>query len=163
MPTPEELNKTAIEAYKAGKYAEAITSCEEAIGQKPDYVPCYINLTLAYIKKGKQDDALRTAVRAAELAPNNASVRNNLGNAQNAKGRWNEAVTEYLRAWEIDKAQFNALFNAAALLMDNAVDAKALETLKTYLEKAPADHPKRKEAEERLRLLDGGSSLIKRF
>ena len=163
MPTHEELNRSGMDFYKQGKFAEAIEAYEAAIALKPDHVPSYINLTLAYLKKSRPDDALRVAVKAAELAPANGAVRNNLGNAQNAKGRWNEAATAYSRAWDIDKSQLNAIFMAGALCMDNGVDAKAIGFLKDYLAAAPAEHPRRKEAEERLATLEGGSSLIQRY
>ncbi len=163
MPTPEELNKTGMDLYKQGKYTEAVAAYEEAIAAKPDYVPCYINLSLAYNKKARLDDAIRVMNAAVERAPRNGAVRYHLGNALNNKGRWNEAVTEYVRAWDMDKAQLNAPFFAGSLLMDNGVDAKAIALLKAYLSTAPADHPRRQEAEERLKHLEGGSSLIQRY
>jgi tetratricopeptide (TPR) repeat protein len=163
MPTPEELNRAGMDFYKQGKYSEAIEAYESAIALKPDHVPCYINLTHAYNKKGRPDDALRVALKAAELAPANGAVRHNLGNAQNAKGRWNEAVSAYSRAWEIDKTQINSIYMAGALCMDNGLDAKAVGFLKMYIAAAPADHPRHKEAEERLANLEGGSPLIQRY
>jgi len=97
-----------------------------------------------------------------ELAPGNGSVRYGLGGAFNCKGLWNEAVTAYTKAYELDKTQLNALYMAGCQCMDHAIDAKAKEFLKTFLASAPADNPRRKDAEERMQVL-GGSSLISKF
>ena len=163
MPTPEELNKAGMDFYRAGKYPEAIEAYEAARALKPDHVPTLMNLSLAYVKKGRPDDAIRVSQKAVELAPSNGAVRYNLGAAFNAKGLWNEAVSAYTKAWELDKSQVNALFMAGSQCMDHAVDAKAKEFLKNFLAVAPADNPRRKEAEERLQILEGGSSLISRY
>lgn len=163
MPTPEELNKAGMEAYKAGRYPEAIEAYEQAIAAKPDYVPCYMNLSLAYAKKGRPDDAIRVSQKAVELAPANGSVRYGLGGAFNAKGLWNEAVSAFTKAYELDKTQVNALYMAGCQCMDHAIDAKAKEFLKTFLASAPADNPRRKDAEERMQILEGSSSRISKF
>ena len=163
MPSPEELNRSGMDFYKQGKFAEAVQAYEEAIAQRPDYAPCYINLSLALLKRGKPDDALHAAQRALDLSPQTGAVRYHFGNALLAKGRWNEAVTEYARAWELDKGQINALFLAGTLCMDHGVTAKAIELLKSFLVAAPPDHPKRGEAEESIRVMERGTTGISRY
>ncbi len=150
-----------MDLYKAGRYAEAQSSYEAAIQQKPDYVPCYLNLSLACLKRGKVDDAVHAMEKAVALASTTGAVHYHYGNALNAKGRWNEAVTEYARAFEMDKAQVNGLLLAAALCADHGVAAKAKELAKAFLAAAPADHPRRAEAEQMAG--GGGSSLIQRY
>jgi len=163
MPTPEELNRTGMEFYKLGKYAEAVQAYEAAIAQRADYVPCYINLSMACLKRNKPDDALHAAQRAVDFAPQNGAVRYQFGNALSAKGRWNEAVTEYARAWELDKNQINALFLAGTLCMDHGISAKAVELLRSFLAASPPDNPKRGEAEESIRTLERGTTGISRY
>ena len=58
MATAEELNKTGMEAYKAGDLAGAIRAYEQAIVLKPDYPPCLINMSVALLKQGKAQPAL---------------------------------------------------------------------------------------------------------
>ncbi len=163
MATPEELNKSGMELYKAGKYAEAVAAYEEAVALKPDYAACYVNLTLGYLKRNRPDDAVHAAQRAVALAPQAAQGHHYLGNALNAKGRWNEAVSAYVRAFELDKAQCGNLVLAGNLCMDHGLTPKAVELWKQFLVAAPADHPKRNEAEEQLQQVGGGSRLISKF
>ncbi len=150
MPTPEELNRTGMEAYKAGNLALAIESWEAAVAANPGYAPCLINLSLAYVKKGRPDDAVRAAQQAVELAPKHGASRHQLGNALAAKGRWNEAVTEYLRAHELDPTQLTSLANAGIQFLDHGMEARALEIMNKFLAAAPAEHPRRKEIEEQV-------------
>jgi len=163
MPTPDELNKTGMDFYKLGKFPEAIEAYEAAIAARSDFVPCYMNLSLAYAKKGRPDDAIRVSQKAMELAPSNGAVRYGLGGAFNAKGLWNEAVTAYVKAFELDKTQINSLYMAGCQCMDHGIDAKAKEFLKNFLDIAPADNPRRTDAQERMQVLGGSSSLISKF
>ena len=163
MPTAEELNKAGMEAYKAGNFPEAVAAYEQAVQLKPDYAPCYINLTLACIKLGRLDEAISSAQKAVALAPQAGAPHYYLGNAFVAKGRWNEAVSQYVRAFEIDKAQAGGLVIAAHLCMDNGLGPKAAELCRQFLAAAPPDHPKRQDAEQLLQEAEGGSSLISKF
>src|SRR5688572_20027386 len=58
VPTPEELNRAGLEAYKAGDLARAIEAWEAAVAAHPGHAPGLINLSLAYVKKGRPDDAI---------------------------------------------------------------------------------------------------------
>jgi tetratricopeptide (TPR) repeat protein len=163
MPTPEELNKTGMEHYKAGRWPEAIAAYEEAVTARPEFAPCWVNLAFAYNKRGKPDDAVRAAQRAVAIAPQAAAAHACLGTAQAAKGRWNEAVSEYVRAFELDKAQFGGLATAGHLCMDHGITAKAVELWTTFLATAPPEHPRRAEIEEQLKDAGGGPGLISKF
>jgi tetratricopeptide (TPR) repeat protein len=163
MATHEELNKTGMEHYRAGRYLEAIEAYESAISQRPDFAPCHLNLSLAYLKKGRIDDAIHSAERVVELAPQAGQARYNLANALSAKGRWNEAATEYLRTFEIDRTLAVSLLLAANLLFDHGVNVKAIELWKRFLSAVPPDHPRRKEAEEQLRLAEGREQPFSKF
>ena len=80
------------------------------------------------------------------------------------KGRWNEAVNEYARAFELDPAQFGGLAIAGNLLMDHGLTTKAVELWTRYLAVAPPDHPRRAESEEQLRHATAPSAgLISKF
>jgi len=163
MPTPEELNRAGLDAYKAGNLAAAIEAWEGAVAAHPGYAPGLINLSLAYVKKGRPDDAIRAAQQAVELTPKHGASRHQLGNALAAKGRWNEAVTEYLRAHELDPAQLVSLANAGVQLLDHGLEAKALETMNRFLALAPADHPRRREIEEQVAAQSKMKRQVARF
>ncbi len=163
MPTPEEFNKTGMEHYRAGRLNEAIEAYEAAVAQRPDYAACFLNLSLAYLKKNRGDDAVNAARRASDLAPQAGQARLHLANALSARGRWNEAVSEYVRACDLDKNQFVGLLLAANLLMDHGVDAKAIELWQKFLAAAPPDHPRRAEAEEQLKQAQSGETPFAKF
>lgn len=163
MPTAEELNKSGMERYKAGKYAEAVEAYEQAVAMKPDYAPGYLNLAMAYIKKNRPDDAVHAAEKSVSLAPQAGAAHHVLGNALSTKGRWNEAVSAYARAHEVDPKQILSLLNAGILLVDHGMSAKGVELIKRFLADAPADHPRRKEAEDQVKQAEGASSFIKKY
>jgi tetratricopeptide (TPR) repeat protein len=163
MPTPEELNRTGMEFYKSGLLPEAIAAWEGAVAQKPDFVPCHINLSLAFLKKSRPDDAIRAAQKAVDFAPHHGACHFHLGNALSAKGRWNEAVTAYARAFELDRLQLNALILAGALLLDHGLEDRALEFWKRFLAAAPADHPKRLEVQTEVAAYESRKPLIRKF
>lgn len=163
MATAEELNKSGMELYKAGKHADAIVAYEEAVALKPDYAPCYINLIFAYLKRNRPDSAVHAAQRALALAPQAGQAHYAYGNALNAKGRWNEAVTAYVRASELENSQVGALVLAGNLCMDHGLTPKAIELWKKFLSAAPAEHPKRKETEEQLQQAEHGPKLISKY
>ena len=152
-----------MEAYKGGDLAGAIEAWEAAVAANPAYAPCLVNLSLAYVKKQRPDDAIRAAQKAVELAPKHGPTRHQLGNALSSKGRWNEAVTEYLRAFELDPAQLNSLANAGIQLLDHGMEAKALEVMNRYLAAAPPDHPRRKDIEEQVAQHSKMKRTVSRF
>ena len=163
MPTPEELNRTGLEAYKAGDLTRAIEAWEAAIAAHPGHAPGLINLSLAYVKKGRPDDAIRAAQKAVEVTPKHGASRHQLGNALAAKGRWNEAVTEYLRAFELDPTQLTSLANAGVQLLDHGMEAKALEVMNRFLAAAPADHPRRQDIEGQVAAQTKMKRTVSRF
>jgi tetratricopeptide (TPR) repeat protein len=152
-----------MEHYKAGRYIEAVSAYEEAVAAKPDYAPCYVNLTLALLKRNRPDDAVRAAQQAVKLAPQAGAAHYHLGNALSAKNRWNEAVTEYVRAFELDQTQLNGLVAAGHLLMDHGLTPKALETWNLFLATAAPNHPRRAEVEGEIGRAQGGPGLISKF
>ena len=163
MATPEELNKAGMDFHKAGRYAEAVAAYEEALAGRGDYAACWVNLALAQLKRGRPDEAIRAAERAVGLAPQAGQARFQLASALSAKGRWNEAVTEYTRAADTDPAQCASFLFAGNLCMDHGLAAKAVELWKRFLSAAPADHPRRTEAEEQVRSAESGPGLISKF
>ncbi len=163
MAAPEDLNKQGMEHYRAGRYAEAIEAYEAAIAARPDFAACHLNLSMAYLKRNRLDDAIHAAEHATQLAPQAGQARYHLANALNAKGRWNEAATEFLRAVEMDKNLIAGLATAAGLLYDHGVWDKGIALWKRFLAEAPPDHPRRSEAEEQLRLAEGGNKPFSKF
>jgi tetratricopeptide (TPR) repeat protein len=77
-----------------------------------------------------------------------------LGVAERGRGNFEAAARAYERALELDSEAADALFDLAILHLDFKKDErKAREELDGFLKAAPTSHPKRQEAEARLKEL----------
>jgi len=109
-PPSREAIRAAAEAQKqtaAGHYDKAVELLEKAIALSPDYAIAYTNLTAAYVRVRKLDEAIATAQRAVDLSGSkghgkpNAIDLSNLAYAQLLKGHCAEAIANSRRALEI--------------------------------------------------------------
>lgn len=92
------LDKTGMNYYRQGNYAEAATSFDAAIfkdNSKPEY---YIHLAFAYIELGDYTNALSKVNFALELDPNNQEAYRCQGIALIALNRYEEAISSLNKA-----------------------------------------------------------------
>src|SRR5438046_6432748 len=61
----------------------------------PAYVVSHSNLSYAYERQGRSDEAIAEYRKVLELEPDNSVVRNNLGALYSRDGRYEEAVREF--------------------------------------------------------------------
>jgi tetratricopeptide (TPR) repeat protein len=76
----------------------AIVEYEQVVRQKPEYVGARLALADLYLLQGAVDAARDQLLEAARLQPDNAEVLEKLGDAEQARGRPNEAVAAYRQA-----------------------------------------------------------------
>ena len=109
-PPARDAVRAAEAAQKqsvAGHDDKAAALLEKAIAVSPDFGGAYTNLTAAYIRLGRIDQAITTAGHAIDLAirvtgkPNGADL-SNLAYALIRQGRFAEAVVNARRAVEIE-------------------------------------------------------------
>jgi Flp pilus assembly protein TadD len=69
MPTPDEMYDEAIRIKDAGDLAGAVAKLEEIVTQTPEHVLAHSALAVHLQKLGKPDDAIKHALKVAELEP----------------------------------------------------------------------------------------------
>ncbi|MEQ8639558.1 MAG: tetratricopeptide repeat protein [Alphaproteobacteria bacterium] len=82
----------------AGDHAAAIALHEENLARDPDNVQVLRDYGYSLIQLGRPARAVEVLSHAAALTPDNALIHNLLGNAYNAQGRTEDAVTSYRAA-----------------------------------------------------------------
>lgn len=96
-PNPREI-ATLVALFTERRYAEAAFLAGSMTVQFPLYGIGWNAFGLASKKCGRNADALAAMQKAAELLPNDAEARNELGNTLNDLGRLEEAEASYRRA-----------------------------------------------------------------
>ena len=81
-----------LEAYRAGRFAEAAREFEQAVGAWPDYAEGHNDLAMARTSLGEFGAAVELLERAVRLQPRTAEMRYNLGTAYYREGRLEESV-----------------------------------------------------------------------
>lgn len=84
--------------YDAGRFEEALASCERAITLDPSRVDARINRATALLASGRASQALAEFDSLLALRPDDAGALVNRGLACMALGRFDEAVRSYRRA-----------------------------------------------------------------
>ncbi len=132
-----------------GKNDLAIEHYRKALQLDPNQVQALNNLAYLLAESAKQpDQALRFAEKAAELAPDNASVRNTLGWVFYHKGMYNIAVRHLERAVEAESTPMRN-FHLAMAYWKNGDRARAQRVYKA----AALLQPESREAQEARQLL----------
>eukprot|EP00900_Chrysochromulina_parva_P023832 jgi/Chrpa1/6082/Chrysochromulina_OHIO_Genome00017382-RA len=98
----------ADSAYKNRNYRTAYIEYTHAIEATPNSHVLVGNRCQTYIKLGKNEDALRDAERAVELAPDWSKGRYRLGMSLQLNQRHDEAVAAFVRACELEPENADA-------------------------------------------------------
>jgi len=77
----------------------------------------HYELGLAYMEKGRVEEALEELLRAQEINPYDAEVQNALGLVYYSKERFEKSITHYQRALEIDPLYSDANHNLGTVYM----------------------------------------------
>jgi tetratricopeptide (TPR) repeat protein len=91
-----------------GKYKEAINQFDEAIRHDFNFLEAYLNKGIAYYDQKKYKDAITTFQLAIRVDPSFADAFYWLGKTQEAMGDKEEAKTNYLKAFGLDKSMTEA-------------------------------------------------------
>ncbi len=123
---------------QSGAYVDAETLWEHTLEREPDSFIAHNNLGTRRLAEGRHDDAIAHFRRAIEVAPRVAEAHLNLGNAINAStGDLARAEPHWVRASELDPGQAQALYNLAALRLQQGRLAEAEGLLRRALEARP--------------------------
>jgi protein O-GlcNAc transferase len=148
MVTAAELNKSAVEFYKANDLSGAEELYRRAIQEDPSYFPAQLNLGILLFKTGRFDDAIKECTRAVALKADHPSAHFHLGNAYYSKMWWEEAQVEYERVLQLDPHHVDVHFALGGIQIQRGHKNKAIESWKKYLELATPDTPKARLAQE---------------
>jgi tetratricopeptide (TPR) repeat protein len=85
----------------------------------------------------KEPQAVTTAEKAAQMAPNNAIVQNALGQALSTAGKYTEADAALSKAIQLDPKLYDAYVNRAFLLLNQGKPAEAEAAAQKATEIAP--------------------------
>jgi|GEM_PF-835327 len=142
MATASEINKQAIELFRAKDYPGAEELYRQAIAVEPTFFPAQLNLGILLFKMGRFDDAIKECSKAVALDPNHPSAHFHLGNAYYAKMWWEEALVEYDRVLQLDPNHVDVQFAIGGIYLNRGHREKAIECWQKYIIAAPADSPK---------------------
>lgn len=84
-PSATNYLNLSLSYYEAGKYAECVDACKEAIKLKPDYALAYNNMCSAYNALKMYDKAIEACNKAIAIQPDFTLAKNNLKLALDSK------------------------------------------------------------------------------
>lgn len=144
MIAPKILPQTYFAAAqlheRQGQVLQAIEQYRKAIAVNHDYVAAYDRLGLLLGKVGLNTEATTALRKAAELAPDNAPVHNNLGFQLVLNGDWEGAEREFDRALEIFPGFARARINRGVVMGKTQRFAEALDDFKAVLPESDAHY-----------------------
>ncbi len=138
--SPSSLLQQAIRLHRAGRLDRAARFYHRALREDPDQSAALHGLGIIAFQQGKYAQAiehLKAAITARRDIP---LYYYDLGNVWRKLGRRTDAVMAYLRATELDRQYFDALFNMGAVLSELVRPAEAAQALRLALRLRP-DHP----------------------
>ena len=99
----ERLLATAMKQHQGGQLQAAEAVYRQALLAWPENADAWHRLGTLYAQAEHFDRALTCLAKAAELSPENAAFRSDLGNAHMAVGRTDEAIDHYEAALAQDE------------------------------------------------------------
>ena len=86
-PTAEKYLDLSLQYYQAGKYADCIKACEEALKLKPDFADAYSNICASYNQLKQWDKAIEAGSKALRINPNHKLANGNMNWARTEKAK----------------------------------------------------------------------------
>jgi tetratricopeptide (TPR) repeat protein len=126
--TLSQVFNVALNAYQAGKFAEAEQLCLKIMSADPDSAPTLNLLAIINSARGSNDAALACYDRALSLRPDFIEALNNRGAVLKAMKRFDEALQSYDRALILQPDHAEVLNNRAGVLHDMKRYDEALAT-----------------------------------
>lgn len=98
------------------EYPQAISAFEAAIKLRADYLPPYVNASLAYNAGGQNSKAEASLKAALKIDPNSVAAHLNLGMLLAEQGRMGDAETAFVAALRSDPNSALAAYNLGIIL-----------------------------------------------
>jgi Flp pilus assembly protein TadD len=136
---PDARNALAGRALAEGRLDDAIRHGRNALLGDPENVNAFLNVAIAYFRKGLPDQAGLIATSALEKNPNAASLHNLMGLVYLSKDDSRGATQAFTAALEVDPTHDDARLNLAALELAYGDFAGALKRFDEVLANRPDD------------------------
>ncbi len=120
-----------------GDRAEARLAFQRSLEENLTWFPARIGLARLSVQEGNPAEAVEHLDQAAELAPRDAVVRFEHGNALYAAGRMDEAAAEYRVAMDLEPFWADVPLRLGLTLDNLGQPQRALAMYRLYLERAP--------------------------
>ena len=140
---PRARAQLGIVLFARQDYPGAIRELSRAIEIDPKFTLPYNQLGYAYRAQGKNAEAEKTFQKYAELLPDDPNPHDSYAELLMRMGRFQESITEYRKALQIDPLFLSAYVGIANDQMFMGKGDEARGTLKQMLAKARTDGEKR--------------------
>jgi Tfp pilus assembly protein PilF len=128
-PTSAEARRALADVYAERGDPRAERSMQEAILLGSEHGRSWANLGLYYLSQNRRADAEQALRRAADAAPYDSRIRDNLGALLEADGRSDEAAREYEAAVQGSPAIAQPRVRLALLMLERGEKRRAAELL----------------------------------
>lgn len=151
---PALLTNLGLVALQRGDDQHAFAQFEKASAADPQFLTGRLNKAAVYLGAGDHTRAMEELEFILKVEPGNTRALMSLGVAKRLGGDLDGARKSWQKVLELDPENVDVHYNLGILEMDFADKSLEAETqLKKFLELAPEDHERRKDAKERLELL----------
>jgi arylsulfatase A-like enzyme/Flp pilus assembly protein TadD len=152
----ETLNYLGVTYWKLGSFKEAIEIFRKAIALDKGYARLYSNLASVYLSMKDYSKAEKHLNTALFYDKNLASAYNGLGVIRGHENKMPEAAQNWKKAVELEKTQYDALYNLCVVLTKMNQFKEALKYMEQFIASAPpqkysSDIGKIKELRSRLK------------
>jgi tetratricopeptide (TPR) repeat protein len=120
-------------------WRDSVTLFEHALSVTERNALAHINLGIAYLNRGRLDDADRELTKAIEIHPGAAEAYAGLGAVRAAEGRGEEALESYRAALRLNPGSSATHREMAALLLAKGETSQALAHFREASALAPRD------------------------
>lgn len=137
--TEAALWSGSLEAYRAGRMAEAEAGFRALLAHAPQHAPSHHLLGLILFGRGRAEEALASLRRAVTLDPNLAQAHNDLGVALQLQGSLDDAVAFHRRALALEPGRAKFHYNLGSALEGLGDLDSAIAAYRAALALAPRD------------------------
>ncbi len=120
-------------------WRDSVTLFEHALRVTSDNALAHINLGIAYLNRGRLDDAERELLKAIEIHPGASEAHAGLGVVRASSGRAEEALESYRAALRLDPGSSSTHREMASLLLARGDSSQALVHFREASALAPRD------------------------
>jgi len=125
--------------FEDNNLTEAVNQCKRGLDAQADSAMILRYIGEVYHLSGSTENAYRYYLMAVQEDPNNVSAQISIGNILNDRDLYEQALSHFERALELDSANYLATVGKANTLRNSGEIAKSIELLEAAIEIAPME------------------------